>query len=265
MSLLIVCLDFDGTLVDSQGRIHPSDVVILAAHHEHRGTFIPATGRPLHSVRHAFERNGVFVDQPVPLPLVLQNGAALYTPGEELLDHHPFDPEVQAALLEAMRQNRGISFFLFTLGRIHVMWPSETASRMEERFDLDTRPFKAESEARRFTKALCIAPTPKALQAFAEEVAGLPLELRYSLETVLEINQRAIDKAYGLRTLLGHMALTDVKIVAAGDGENDIPLLDAAHVSFAPDTSPEAIRTRVDHVIDRREGGMLKPMLDMIG
>lgn len=53
----LICLDFDGTLVDREGCIHPSDVEILA--NERSVAFVPATGRPLHPVRQVFEQHGL--------------------------------------------------------------------------------------------------------------------------------------------------------------------------------------------------------------
>jgi hypothetical protein len=264
MTDLVICFDFDGTLVSSGGDIHPDDAAILNAQDRYPATFIPATGRPLHSVRRTFERNGILDDRPIPLPMVLQNGAALYTPEEALLSHHPFADDVQSPLLEAMMNNPEISFLLFTLGKVHVMWPSETTRQMARRFNLETRPFDAGSEDVQFTKAICIAETAKALQVFASDVAALPLEMRYSLETALEINQKDVDKAYGLAKILDALALVDVEVVAAGDGENDLPLLDRADVSFAPETSPQAIRQQVDHVIDVHETGLFAPILEMV-
>jgi len=260
----VICFDFDGTLVSNGGEIHPDDAAVLNAQNRHAATFIPATGRPLHSVRHTFERNGVFDERPIPLPMVLQNGAALYTPGEALLAHHPFAEEVQRRLLDAMMNNPEISFLLFTLGKVHVMWPSETARRLVRRFDLETRPFDAGSGDVQFTKAISIAEAAEALRAFASDVATLPLEMHYSLETVLEINQKDVDKAYGLAKILDALALVDVQIVAAGDGENDVPLLDRADVSFAPETSPRAIRERVDYVIDVGETGLFAAILQKV-
>lgn len=264
MSDLVICFDFDGTLISSGGEIHPDDAALLNAQDRYPAMFIPATGRPLHSVRRSFERHGIFDDRPIPLPMVLQNGAALYTPGEALLSHHPFSDDIQSPLLEAMMKSPEITFLLFTLGKVHVMWPSEFTRQMARRFDLETRPFEAGSEDVRFTKAICIAEAAETLQAFASNLAGLPLETRYSLETALEINQKNVDKAYGLTKILGALALSDVEVVAAGDGENDIPLLDRADLSFAPETSPQAIRERVDTVIDLRESGLFAPILQKV-
>ena len=67
-------IDFDGTLANREGEIHPRDAAILQARDRHPVRFILATGRPFHSVRRTFERNGIFVDRPVPLPLVPGRG-----------------------------------------------------------------------------------------------------------------------------------------------------------------------------------------------
>ena len=71
----VVCFDFDGTLVDAEGHIHPSDVAILKAHASI--TFVPATGRPLHAVRRTLGRHGLFVDRPISFPLTWIIGALI--------------------------------------------------------------------------------------------------------------------------------------------------------------------------------------------
>jgi len=85
----IICFDLDGTLINAHGMIHPADIEILATH---RGSLlVPATGRTISSVRQLFEKNGLFIGQPLPFPLILQNGAALYSEGEHLLAHFHFE------------------------------------------------------------------------------------------------------------------------------------------------------------------------------
>ena len=57
MTKPVLCFDFDGTLVDGEGHIHPRDVALLRENSQ--AHFLPATGRPLHAVRRAFVRNGL--------------------------------------------------------------------------------------------------------------------------------------------------------------------------------------------------------------
>lgn len=259
----IICFDFDGTLVDGQGRIHPRDIEILAG--ERSAIFIPTTGRPLHSVRYTFEQNGLFVGQPIPFHLVLQNGAAVYRPDEILHAHHPFAPDVQAALIETALSYPQVTFFLFSLAEVYVLWPNEVGMAMARRFALDTQPFVQSSRQRRFTKLMGIAKAPDPLRAVATAIADLALERFYSLPTVLEINRAGIDKGRTLAALLDDLGLDSTHVIAAGDGENDLPLFDLATLSFSPDTSPAAIRARADHVVNVRETGLLAPLLQTIG
>src|SRR5215217_1684528 len=128
MPKLVLCFDFDGTLVDGEGGIHQRDVEILGS--ETPVTLVPATGRPLHAVRHTFERHGLFADRPVPFPLVLENGAAVYEADERLRAQHPFAPDVQGAFIEAMLASPRMTFLLFSLDEVRILWPSEAGWKM---------------------------------------------------------------------------------------------------------------------------------------
>jgi HAD superfamily hydrolase (TIGR01484 family) len=260
---LVVCFDFDGTLVDGDGRIHPRDVEILGG--DVRATLVPATGRPLHAVRHVLSWHGLFEEGPVPFPLVLENGAAVYEAGERLREQHPFVPDVQAALMEAMLASPRVTFLLFSLNTVRMLWPSEAGWRMARRFALSTQPFSQETDSDApLTKVVSVAETPEPLRAFASETASLDMERAYSLPTVLEFTRVGVDKGRGLTTLLGERSV-GTKLVVAGDGENDLPLFDLADLSFAPEDSPDAIKARANHVLDVRKEGLLAPILGTVG
>lgn len=262
MLLPVICFDFDGTLVDGEGRIHPRDVRILGS--DAGATLVPATGRPLHAVRHVLRRHGLFAARPVPFPLVLENGAAVYEAGERLRARHPFAPDVQGALIEAMLASPRVTFLLFSLDEVRVLWPSEAGWKMVRRFALSTRPFSLKEEDAPLTKVVSIAETPGPLRAFAAETADLALERAYSLPTALEFTRAGVDKGRGLADLLGERP-AGTRLVVAGDGENDLPLFDLANLSFAPEDSPAAIKARADHVIDVREDGLFTPILRIMG
>lgn len=259
----VICFDFDGTLVDGEGRIHARDVEILGS--ETPVTLVPATGRPLHAVRHTFERHGLFTDRPIPFPLVLENGAAVYEAGERLHTQHPFAPDVQAALVRAMLDAPRVTFLLFSLNTVRMLRPSEAGWQMVRRFALSTQPFSwKEGADAPLTKVVSIAETPEPLRAFAAETADLALERAYSLPTVLEFTRVGVDKGRGLEALLGERP-AGARLVVAGDGENDLPLFDLADLSFAPEDSPAAIKARADHVVDVSENGLLEPVFRIVG
>jgi hypothetical protein len=259
----IICLDVDGTLTDHQGRIRPEDAEILAS--DRRASFVLATGRLLPSLRRTFAENNLFADRPIPLPMVLQNGAALYKPGERLEDHYPFPAQTQAALIDAMETHRRIAYLLFSLSEVHMLWPTPLAQEILRRFDLDAQTFDQASRQKRFTKAICVADDPGAVEDFASSIAGLALETSYSIPTVFELTRAGIDKGRGLLTLLDALGLDEASIVTVGDGGNDLPMFDVADLALAPDTSPKAIQERADHVVEATPGGLLTPVLRIAG
>lgn len=255
-----VCIDFDGTLVDDEGRIHPVDVEVLA--NERSVTFVPATGRPLHSVRRTLERHGLFVGRPIPFPLVLENGSAVYLENEVLLERHSFEPDLQEELMRAVRASARTSFVLFSLDEARVLRPNETLWALVRRFDLDAQTFDPDEKLPQpLCKIAVTAEDPETLCAFREGLSGLPLEQSYSLPDMLEVSPVGVHKGRGLNVLLKKAGRTDAEVVVVGDGENDLALFDQADLSFAPHDSPPAIQARADHVLDLSEEGLLTPIL----
>jgi HAD superfamily hydrolase (TIGR01484 family) len=259
----VICFDFDGTLVNSDGLIHPSDIEILRSGSS--ATFIPATGRPLHAVRRVFGLHGLFAERPIAFPLILENGAALYRSDELLHSQYSFEPEVRDVLVRTMLDSPRVTFLLFSLDRVRMLWPSSAGWKMARRFGLTTQLYSPDHREDALTKLGAIAETPEPLRAFDAETAGVELERAYSLPTVLEYTRAGIDKGRGLSILLDSAPRSDSRVIVAGDGENDLPLFGLADMSFAPGDSPAAIRGRADHVIDVKENGLLAPIFREIG
>ena len=256
----IVCLDFDGTLVDEKGCIHPSDVEILA--NERSVAFVPATGRPLHSVRRTFAQHGLFMEGPIPFPLILENGAAVYAENEVLRSRQSFEPDLQEALLNISLASTNLRFLVYSLNEVRLLRPDASLQEMVRRFDLDTQPFEPGDEQEiSLSKVAATAENHEALREFDALVAELPLERTYSLPDVLEITPVGVHKGGGLLTLLNTTGRDDREVVVAGDGENDLALFDLAALTFAPLNSPPAIQARADHVLDVRREGLLAPIL----
>ncbi|HMQ53051.1 MAG TPA: HAD family hydrolase [Anaerolineae bacterium] len=260
MTKPVICFDFDGTLVNAHGDIHPRDVEILSS--EDRVVFVPATGRPLHAVKYAFQRNGLFLDRPISFPMVLQNGAVVYRPGEVLFRHTPFPPAEQAELLAISRRHTRICGLLFSVNQVEMLWPNAEGLRMVRRFDLKVQPFAGQSGD--YTKLTCITDSVPAMNNFVAEIEAIALEKSFSLPTVLELTGIGVDKGQMLAGLLDELGLPKPQIFAAGDGENDLSLFEAAEMSFCPVTSPAAIKDRTDAEIDVAKTGLLAPILAKI-
>jgi hydroxymethylpyrimidine pyrophosphatase-like HAD family hydrolase len=163
MPQLIACFDLDGTLFNKQGQIHPRDREILA---DPPGEvlLVPATGRPLTSVKRTFARNGLYAQQPLPFPLVLQNGAALYLPGEILVAHFPFDAEIQSRLIQEVRGFPEVTFLFMDQREVYILYPHPFGLEAIERWDFPSQPFEHASREAAFSKLMCLSTQP----AFAD-------------------------------------------------------------------------------------------------
>lgn len=262
MTPTLVCLDFDGTLVDESGAIHPEDVRLLA---EPAGDveIVPATGRPLHAVRGTLRRHGLYATEPLGLPAVLENGAVVYEPGEVVRARFPFGDDLRDAFAQRMRAAPHITFLLFDTDTVHELWPSEEGDAMIARFGLETTATEPGEEIGGLTKLVCIAATDEPLRALAQDAAELPAEHAFSLPTVLEFTAAGVDKGNGLAALLESRP-DRTRVVAVGDGENDLPLFAHADLAVAPAESPGKIRDAAGLVIDVKARGVLAPVLEAL-
>jgi Cof subfamily protein (haloacid dehalogenase superfamily) len=262
MTGLIICFDLDGTLVQPDHSIHPADIGILKRSQKH--LFIPSTGRTLSAVKQVFQRNGLFEEQPIPFPLILQNGAVVYLANEVLLRQVTFLPEVQSSLITLLSDYTKVSHLLISLDRIDLLYSDDYANQIIDQLDFDTQTYQKENFRQKLSKVMCISREDQSLDEISMKVKQLGLEAAYSLTHVLEITPPGIDKANGLNILLESLEIQNFVLCAVGDGENDLPILRRANISFAPGSSPAQIQEQVDHIIDVEENGILQPIMEYV-
>ncbi len=265
MPLPIICFDMDGTLLNAQGHIHPNDAALLGSA-TRPALFIPATGRPVASLRGALNRNGLFAKEAIPLPLVLLNGSLLCGEHEVELAYHPLDESIQQELIALSRRFKHITFWFLSSTDIFVEWPNPMSDAMATGFDFRVlRPLAEANETCHFSKIMCVSDSSTALAELAEAVNNYPIESALSLPTVLELTPRNIDKGNGVTELFERLNLIRQPFYAAGDGENDLPLFRLARRSYATLSAPDSIKAASSQVIDVSREGLLGPILRNAG
>jgi phosphoglycolate phosphatase len=91
----------------------------------------------------------------------------------------------------------------------------------------------------------------------------LPLYLSDS-KYAFHINEKGIDKAYGLKEALNMLEVEPNQVVAIGDSETDIPMYDICGYSIALDHAEENVKARADHVVTGKEGAGLVEAIDFV-
>ena len=259
----IICFDFDGTLADDRGRIHPKDLALLVDP-EPPVEFICTTGRPLEPLRATLHKNGLFTDRPIRWPLVLQNGASIFAPGERKLEFSSFEPAVQKEIAAIARQFPQATFMFLSETAVYILGRHPLGLEIARRFEFVMHTFDSESESLPFSKVMCISDSASLLRSLSERTRKLSVDGVFSLETVFEIVPKGVNKASGLKKLLKQLGREDDPYYAVGDGGNDLELLDQALRSFAPKTAPDEIRRIVDQLVDVDKDGLFTPILKTI-
>jgi phosphoglycolate phosphatase (TIGR01487 family) len=91
----------------------------------------------------------------------------------------------------------------------------------------------------------------------------LPLYLSDS-KYAFHINEKGIDKAYGLAEALKILKADPAETVAIGDSETDMPMYDICGCSIALGHAEEIVKRKADHVVAGSEGAGLAEAIDFV-
>lgn len=257
----VFCFDFDGTLVDNSGRIHPDDKSLLSSK-EPSYTFITCTGRSLESVRKTFARKGIFTDGKIPFPLVLLNGSLIYAPNEKYLDYFPFSGSIQKEIILKAGERNEITFLFLSKHQTYILGVTPFGISQISKYEFTPYPLTPRTQEIPFSKVMCISENQEALRSFLESIGSIQVEKDYSMATILELTPFHVNKGYGLQILLSRIKHEKDRVFAAGDGENDLSMAEIAEEFFVPVTAPREITACATHIIDTQKEGLLVPMIN---
>jgi phosphoglycolate phosphatase (TIGR01487 family) len=92
---------------------------------------------------------------------------------------------------------------------------------------------------------------------------GLALYLSDS-KYAFHINEKGVDKGYGLKEALKMLRADPEETVAIGDSETDVPMYDICGCSIALGHAEENVKKKADHVVAESEGTGLVEAVDYV-
>jgi phosphoglycolate phosphatase (TIGR01487 family) len=104
---------------------------------------------------------------------------------------------------------------------------------------------------------------PREGQRILDE-CNLPLYLSDS-KYAFHINEKGVNKAYGLKEALTILNADPKEVVVIGDSETDVPMYDICGCSIALGHAEESVKAKADHVVSGREGTGLIEAIDFVG
>ena len=255
MTIRLIALDLDGTLLTTGKTISPADRAAVEAAIDRGVLVVPVTGRPAQGVPQEV------LDLPGVRYVVSSNGATIrdIETGETLLETH-LEAETALAVLAASGHVSMIrEAFRAGVGYLSRADYDTLCARYEGAmlaYVLDTRqvvPGTLEDFLRE-------DPRPIEELFFLTDSEETKLDLQRTLSALpgigfadpfprdLEVMAGGIDKGEGLRFLLDHLGLDTAEAMAIGDGGSDLPMLRAAGIGVAMGNSIQSVKDGADWV-----------------
>lgn len=252
-AISLVVTDLDGTLWDADERVHDRTLAALAALADRQVPILVATGRRLRSAEVALARHDLA------LPAVLLDGAM----GRDLrtrarFHDARFSPEAAAASLAAFA-DAGLSPAVYVeRPGVDVVVASETSTHpahLSHIGDWLARADLAEVVATEPVYAFAVVDAdPVALDRVTRGLtgAGIPTVTHNAFfpGATITVRPPQTSKWEGVLAYCGEQGLDPARVLAVGDGENDLELLDGAAVSCVVRDGCDAALALADHVIE---------------
>jgi Cof subfamily protein (haloacid dehalogenase superfamily) len=226
--------DLDGTLIGRDAVLRPRTRAAIARAQDAGVPVLVATGRMFRSAE------PYLADAGIREPVVCYQGAAVVDPTtREFLMHEPLDLEVAREAIATLAE-RGFSPNVYVDDQLFVAEETEY-SRAYSQFQhlpvTEVGDLLAWLE-RPPTKLVQVADPPilETLRPVLEQQFDGRMFVTTSLPYMLELGNPAVTKGSGMAFVATMLGLDLGGVVAFGDGENDVELLDVAGFGVAVET-----------------------------
>lgn len=252
----LIALDLDGTLLTGNKEIDPRtrETILRAVEDGH--IIVIATGRPHRSSIPYYHTLGLDT------PMVNFNGALIHHPHDNKWEvlHNPLPKRTALHIVETCYQ----------LGVPNIM--AEVQDKVYlDKFDqqlIDL--FKTTEEEPLFTigslqsklttdpTSLLIHPEENHIQSLRDHLDEHHAEVTEHRNwgapwNIIEIVKKGMNKAVGLHKIAHYFHIPKERIVAFGDEDNDLEMIDYAGVGVAMDNAIDELKTVANHVTDSNE------------
>jgi len=248
MDIKVIATDMDGTLLDPKGQLDLPRLEKILDKLDQRGIrFVIATGNEIHRMRQLLEH---LVERVV---LVVANGARIFE-NDKLLQAQTWDDAMVDRALDHFKGRECQDQFVVTgmnggfvkEGTVFTELDKFMTPEMIEKLYRRMR-FVDEFDSSLFGGVLkmSIVVGEERSDAVLQEINNLfdgHVRAVSSGYGCIDILQDGIHKAWGLEELLKRWNLKPEQIMAFGDSENDIEMLELAGISYAMENAEESVK-----------------------
>lgn len=259
----VLVSDFDGTLINQQGKISDENIEAIQTFVALGGLFCGATGRTQLSIEPYKQV------LPIVAPWILFNGAVVYDFEQqaflhiESCSHEPLIPLVNTI----MNQFPTLNTQICTAQMLYLVNPTAEDDQMVVFEDQPHERCNLADIKEPLIKLMFQGPRELLVAVETVLAENLPLDTYrffYSGENYLEIMENKVSKGSGLKALRLHLGETAKHVCAIGDYYNDVEMLEWADISATPENAPEDIKKFATVVVNHHDDHALKDFIEWL-
>jgi len=240
----LVASDLDGTLLDGKSALTARTIGAVRKLHERGARFLIASGRSIVSVSAFREALGI------PMFLICNNGANIYDEAGALIYKSPMSPAL-VEKISCFLADRGIDYNGFDENHLYIHSRKQGAivSLENQYFDLkvmtelDWYPSMTKLLAKADEEIIQNVKRELEREDFAKE-----LDLSISHPRCLDVVDKFATKGRGLRLVAEKLGMEKDEIMAFGDADNDLSMLESAGIPVAMEGSMLAASGRFKRI-----------------
>lgn len=254
----LIALDLDGTLLTNQNTIstRTKDIIFRAIEDGH--IVVIATGRPHRASIQYYHALGLTT------PMVNFNGGLTHHPGDKhwSSEHNPIANNLALSIVDACYQLNVQNILAEVQDHAYLdqhdqqiinMFQSTQAKNIHSPFIIGKIINKLKDD-----------PTSLLIRPKEEQLDQLRVQLDDHVEliehrhwggplNIVEITKKGINKAVGLQKIAAYYQIPKERIIAFGDEDNDLEMIDYAGVGVAMDNAILNLKSIANHITDTNE------------
>ncbi len=249
----LIVSDMDGTLLTDKKEITESTKQAIGKLNQHGAHFTIATGRIYPAAKMYSDDLGITT------PMICCNGAVIIDPvSDEVLYGHVIDKETGIAVIDIC-EKYGVYYHLYDKDTIYsnvlervIAYFREVSKNLPEKYQVktkvvpDTRALFDETSI--YKVGIHYDNTEKALEMRKELEALSGVSGFKSLDVMYDVMARGANKGTALTQLCESLDIPLSQVVAFGDNENDLEMLQTAGFGIAMENAEDFVKEVADHV-----------------
>jgi Cof subfamily protein (haloacid dehalogenase superfamily) len=252
----LLCLDMDGTLLNSEGKVSEKNLEAIRKAHEKGVKVTVCTGRLFASARYYAEMLGVKV------PVIASNGAYIREKDNDRVIYKSnlgFDNLMQ--VLEVLKKfNLTYYFNTFDTVLMERLDPNNAYARINKSLPkdkqiklLEVKDWEAalKHNEEELLKCICVDKDAERIARAKRELQNnKELEVVSSMYNNVEIMKKGVSKGRAVEVLAGFYNLRREEVMCIGDNENDISMLRYAGMGVAMGNGEDFVKEVADYITD---------------